>query len=225
MFYTYLHLRESDNKPFYIGKGTISQKRAYSHSDRNEHWRNTVKKHGLKVEILAEWAIEQEAFEHEKFLISCFKELGHKLVNMTDGGEGSSGLVHSGETKDKLSILNSGSNHPRYGKKQSKEEILKRSKSISGENHCMYGKSHKKETLEKMSKSHTGKIHSIESREKRGKSISKNVFCSNGMKFDSGLLAVQWLISNGHEKATNSKISSCCNGKRHTAYGFKWTRA
>lgn len=98
MFYIYLHLRKSDNKPFYIGKGTISQKRAYSHSDRNQHWRNTVKKHGLKVEILAEWAIEQEAFEHEKFLISCFKDMGHKLVNMTDGGEGMSGFKHTQES-------------------------------------------------------------------------------------------------------------------------------
>jgi hypothetical protein len=72
MYYTYLHRRESDNKPFYIGKGL--GKRAWAHRGRNDYWARTVAKHGLKVEIVAEWKTEEEAFEHEKFLISCFRE-------------------------------------------------------------------------------------------------------------------------------------------------------
>jgi group I intron endonuclease len=223
MFYTYLHRRESDNKPFYIGKG--QKKRAWSHKNRNLHWSRTVAKHGLKVEICAEWVDEDDSFEHEKFLISCFKDMSHDLVNLTDGGEGSSGLSHSEATKKNLSDLNSGVNHPRYGKPISEDERLKRSASRSGSNHHFYGKRLPPETLVKMSKSHTGKVHSLESRQKRAKSLSIPVICSNGMIFDSGKSAVAWLHLNGHPKATNSKISACCNGSRNIAYGFTWKRA
>jgi hypothetical protein len=102
MFYTYLHRRESDNKPFYIGKG--QGKRAWAHSSRNPHWKNTVAKHGLKVEVCAEWPTENAAFEHERFLIDCFRDLGHNLVNLTEGGEGKSGCVDSPETRKKKSL-------------------------------------------------------------------------------------------------------------------------
>ena len=95
MYYTYLHRRESDNKPFYIGKGL--GKRAWAHRGRNDYWARTVAKHGLKVEIVAEWKTEEEAFEHEKFLISCFRDMGHELVNLTDGGDGASGYKHGEE--------------------------------------------------------------------------------------------------------------------------------
>ncbi len=122
MFYTYLHLRESDNKPFYIGKGR--GRRAWSHTSRNRKWESTVQKHGLKVEILAEWSVEQEAFEHEKFLISCFRDMGHELSNMTDGGEGVSDS--SGKVGKKISKT--------YSLK-SKEEKDQRSKKISSKLH------------------------------------------------------------------------------------------
>lgn len=108
MFYTYLHRRESDNQPFYIGQGTIARKRAYSNENRNAHWHNTVKKHGLKVEIVAEWKTHDEVIEHEKFLIACFRDMGHQLVNMTDGGEGMTGWVPSAETKKKISLSQKG---------------------------------------------------------------------------------------------------------------------
>lgn len=45
-------------------------------------------KHGLHVEILAEWPTEAEALQHEKVLIDSFRYLKTGLVNLTDGGEG-----------------------------------------------------------------------------------------------------------------------------------------
>lgn len=92
VFYTYIHRRESDDKPFYVGKGR--GKRAWHQNKRNSYWRNTVAKHGLKVEICAYWATEEQAFEHEKFLIEHFRDLGMPLVNLTDGGEGTAGYKH-----------------------------------------------------------------------------------------------------------------------------------
>lgn len=56
-------------------------------------------KHGYSVEIVAPWRTEQEAFDHEVFLISCFRDMGAPLVNLTHGGDGMSGHKHSPETK------------------------------------------------------------------------------------------------------------------------------
>jgi hypothetical protein len=96
-FYTYAHYKP-DNTMFYIGKGTV--KRAHSRAGRNVVWNRIVKKHnGFKVEILGRWKTEQEAFDHEIFLIDTMKELGCQLANISTGGLGSTGFRHSDEHK------------------------------------------------------------------------------------------------------------------------------
>ncbi|MEI8286754.1 MAG: NUMOD3 domain-containing DNA-binding protein [Actinomycetes bacterium] len=100
-FYTYAHINKDTNKIFYIGKG--AKNRYKSIARRNKYWHNIVKKYGFNAEILAYWASEKEAFDHEMLLISCFKDMGYKLANMTDGGEGISGYKHSQENKLKMS--------------------------------------------------------------------------------------------------------------------------
>jgi hypothetical protein len=84
MFYTYMHIRLDNNKPFYIGKG--NRRRAYVRTGRNLWWTNIVAKTDFKVEILAYWDSELDALEHEKFLIACFKDLKENLVNIEEGG-------------------------------------------------------------------------------------------------------------------------------------------
>jgi len=101
-FYVYAHKKKTDGKIFYIGKGC--GKRAYK-KDRSEWWKNTVSKHGYTVEILSDGLLEEDAFELEEFVIS---ELKGQLCNMTNGGEGSSGLKHSEEAKAKLRAYWSG---------------------------------------------------------------------------------------------------------------------
>lgn len=101
MFYTYIHFRKDDSKPFYVGKG--SGNRHLSKVGRNSHWKNIVNKHGFDSKIMASWECEQDAFEHERFLISCFKDIGIKLVNLTDGGEGASGAIRTSEQKKRYS--------------------------------------------------------------------------------------------------------------------------
>lgn len=96
MFYTYFHTRNDTQKPFYVGKG--SGNRAYD-SDRSTHWRSIVAKHGHTVHIAAEWPTEYEAFEHEKFLILCFKDMGLTLCNRTFGGEGTVGWIPTIENR------------------------------------------------------------------------------------------------------------------------------
>jgi hypothetical protein len=105
MFCTYSH-HKPDGTLFYIGKGSV--KRAYAKDNRNPYWKNIVAKHGsYKVEILASWPTEAEAFEHEKLLISCFRDLGFSLANVTNGGDGVSGHKHSAESKAKMSAFQS----------------------------------------------------------------------------------------------------------------------
>jgi hypothetical protein len=94
---TYIH-HKPDNSIFYIGKGSI--KRAYSPSGRNVVWNRIVKKHGgFKVQILAQWLTEQEAFDHEIFLIDTFCDMGYQLANIAKGGSGSTGFRHTDEHK------------------------------------------------------------------------------------------------------------------------------
>jgi hypothetical protein len=139
----YAHRRNDDNSIFYIGIGT--PKRPYSNRDRNNYWRNIVKKYGRSVEILKTGLSREEAFLWEKALI---KLLGRedqgtgRLVNLTDGGDGNNswkpddqwkerqrrakiGKPRSEEIKSKISqtkkgvkrVNYCGEKHPQFGKK------------------------------------------------------------------------------------------------------------
>jgi hypothetical protein len=130
-FYTYAHYKADTKEVFYIGKGT--GQRRFQKTNRNTHWHNTVKKHGYTIELLAEFDVEQEALDHEVFLIWCFRDMGYKLVNKTDGGEGTSGMKHTDEAKAKMSAVHKGK--PRLdlrGKKLSDEQKAKLSLALKG---------------------------------------------------------------------------------------------
>ena len=97
---TYVHYKP-DGSIFYIGKGSL--KRAHSSHGRNIFWKRTVEKcGGFKTQILAWWKTEQEAFDHEIFLIDTFKNMGHKLTNIAEGGLGSTGFRHTEEHKESI---------------------------------------------------------------------------------------------------------------------------
>jgi len=105
MYYVYCHRNPTTKDIFYIGKG--SNNRAYVMKSRGKYWFNYVKKHGIPiVEILYENLTEEDAFKLESELI---EKIGRSdlnkgpLVNTTNGGEGSSGLIHSEKTRQKLS--------------------------------------------------------------------------------------------------------------------------
>lgn len=105
-FYTYIHTRNDTGDVFYVGKGRGD--RSHQHKSRNRHWKNIVTKHGLTVHKAMTHLTEQEAFEHEKFLIICLRDMGVRLVNLTDGGEGPTGFKHSPETRARMSLAQKG---------------------------------------------------------------------------------------------------------------------
>ena len=103
-FYTYAYLRE-DRTPYYIGKGT--GERLYLNCNRGCN----KPKDQSRIIFLKQNITEEEAFKHEIYMISVFgrEDLGTGILrNKTNGGEGSSGLVHSEESKRRQSLTKKG---------------------------------------------------------------------------------------------------------------------
>lgn len=107
MAYLYRHIRLDKNEPFYIGIGSDSSyKRAFNKKYRNKFWLKIVDKTDYRVEILFDNLNWGEACEKEKEFIDIYgrRDLNTgTLCNLTNGGEGVSGLIRSYETRLKMS--------------------------------------------------------------------------------------------------------------------------
>jgi hypothetical protein len=95
-FYTYAYLRE-DRTPYYIGKG--KGRRVFD------------KRHSISIPpkerilFLKKNLTEEEAFNHEKYMIAVFgrKDLGTGILrNRTDGGDGPSNRIVTEKTRSKF---------------------------------------------------------------------------------------------------------------------------
>jgi NUMOD3 motif len=174
-FYTYMHTRVSDGQVFYIGKGSARDKRAHSLKGRSAFWKRTVAKHGYSVDICMRFQNEQDALVHEKFLISCFREMKAPLANITDGGEGTSGLVHSEETRKKLSVAGK-------GRKRTPEQVAASAAGSRGQKRtpeqrakltaAQTGRACKEATREKLRQHNTGKKATAETRAKQSAALT-----------------------------------------------------
>jgi hypothetical protein len=131
-FYVYQLIDPRNNTPFYIGKG--HGKRMYFHErlvrhgkipNGNLHLYYKIRKlHQLGITILYKKVVDNV---NEEISLLVEKEeiqrLGRtNLCNLTDGGDGISGLKFSEESKRKMSAtakkrLENPHNHPMYGKK------------------------------------------------------------------------------------------------------------
>lgn len=204
-YYVYLHKRSTDDSVFYVGKGTGN--RAYKQHGRSKHWKNVVNKNGLTVHIYKDGLSEDDAFQLEKELIAYYGF--QNLVNLTHGGEGTSGRVLSDEFYAKmLSFANSEQNKIRVSKqwkgvKRGKEFGEKLSKAKLGV---------------KLSNAHVDSLRLAKA------SIMKQVLCiDNGMVFESVFYAEQWLKSIGKAtKSAQAQIRHVCKNRCKTACGFKW---
>jgi hypothetical protein len=103
-FYVYVHRRASDGKVFYVGKGR--KRRAWVKGRRTRHWQQVVQKHGLRVQIAVSGLSEACAFSIERMVIAKYGR--SNLVNLTDGGEGTSGNVVTEEAREHLRRVNVG---------------------------------------------------------------------------------------------------------------------
>jgi hypothetical protein len=205
MPYTYIHCRESDGKPFYIGKGSRHD-RLKLRSGRSERWTRTAEKHGFRAHVVARWATEEEAFEHEKFLIACFRDMGVDLVNHTDGGEGAPGCKQSEATKALRNAKLRGMKKP--------------AATIARMRAAQAGKVVDAEMRKRIADTLRGRYVGEKN------PTAKPVQCvETGAVFGCMSDAAAWLQSLGHAKASFKNISSAVCGEKKTAYGYRWRAA
>ena len=154
MAIVYEHLRNDTNEVFYVGIG-VEEGRAFNKHNRNKHWHNIVNKAGYTVNIVYEDIEHDEAKNIEILLIEKYgrKDLGlGNLVNMTDGGEGSLGLICSEETRQKRSEAMKGktiSEETKLKMSEAKKNMSDETKQKIGE--AAKGRTHLDESKQKMS--------------------------------------------------------------------------
>jgi group I intron endonuclease len=135
-------------EPIYVGKGKDNRwKDKNKRTNLFKNKINKIKKSGLEPIILKlyENLNEDQSFETEKQLIKEIGRINSKtglLVNMTDGGEGSSGLIFSKEHRKKLSERKKGKVNPNFGKSPSEETRNKQRKKMMNINNYFFGKHH-----------------------------------------------------------------------------------
>ena len=168
MAYVYRHIRLDKNEPFYIGIGSDEQyKRASTPKNRNIFWKRIVNKTDFEVEIICDNLNWDEACIKEKEFISLYgrkdKNKG-SLCNLTDGGDGSVGVIVS-----------------EYGKKQRSEFMKNRIiKPITEETRLKLSLAHKGKSLSadhksKISIANKGKIKPIMTNEHKKKLSLANI--------------------------------------------------
>ena len=109
MAYLYRHIRLDKNEPFYIGIGSDSKgkyTRSNNKTKRNEHWKNIAKITPYKIDIMLDDISWEEANKKEIEFIALYgrRDLNKgTLVNLTNGGDGTLGMVFTDKHKDKIS--------------------------------------------------------------------------------------------------------------------------
>ena len=198
-YYTYAYLRE-DRTPYYIGKG--SRKRYQYRSKKDIQ----PPKDKSKIIFLKQNLTEEEAFKHEIYMIFVFgrKDLGTGILrNLTFGGDGISGYVHSEETRKKIS--------------KSTKEAMKSEKIRKKISEANRGKILSEESKRKIGYASVGRIHSEESKRKMSES-QKGILHSEETKRK---------MSESHKGKKRSiehiqNISKAKTGEKNSNYGKKW---
>ena len=156
MFYTYLWLRE-DGTPYYVGKGKGN--RAFN---KDMHRQFPPPKDRV---VIYPAESESDAFETEVALIWYYgrKDLGTGcLRNLTDGGEGSSGVLRTAQWSSLQSKVHMGQRKGKpwsenRRKAQTEEVTRKISEASKGRTSARKGKQHTEESKRKNSEAHKGK--------------------------------------------------------------------
>lgn len=150
--YTYVHCKP-DGMPFYVGKGKIYRANNLNPKYRNPYHGKVTRKYGIENILIGtiECSTNAIALELEVGVIKCFKRMGIKLSNITNGGEGALGRpcsdkckasvaeanknrVWTKEARANMAVYNKGIKKPWHS------EQLKSLGKWKGENNLWYGK-------------------------------------------------------------------------------------
>lgn len=141
IYYVYAYLRKSDGTPYYIGKGC--GERCYKKHNVS------VPNDKSKIVFLEKNLSEIGALALERRMIAWYgrKDAGNGiLLNMTDGGDGTSGRVVSEETRKKMSKAKKNRKISITAKKRMSEAAKRRVR-----------RPHTEETKQKLSLKHKNK--------------------------------------------------------------------
>ena len=188
IFYVYQHLKADTGEIFYVGKGM--GRRAHDSYHRSKYWKNIVDKHGVIVEFLKKNITEPESLELEIATIEKYRQQGLEIINMTDGGDGTTGYSHTDEHKQTMSVALSGENNPRYGKEGTRKGAVATP-----------------ETIEKLRLSHLGKELPEEQKRKIRESTKK---ARQGIK-------TLGMTGRVHSEETKAKMRAKALGRKQTA--------
>jgi len=110
IFYVYVFFRPWDGSPCYVGKGKGNRWKELNQHDRtNRHLLRIIAKAkhlGLELPVIKvrENLTESDAFATERAFVAAIGRGKYgPLVNLTDGGEGSTGIRHSKKSKAMIS--------------------------------------------------------------------------------------------------------------------------
>lgn len=206
MICVYFHINPLKNEVFYVGIGNL--KRPFSKLGRSKYWYRTVSKYGYIVDVIHTNLTWEEACKLEIFYIKWFgrKDLHlGTLCNLTNGGDGKSGMLVTSLTREKQS-------NSHKGRSFSIESRLK----ISNSNK---GKLRKLET--RIKNSIASKNRSVEHKNKIYIHIRKPV-----LQFDlNDNFIKEWISATDVQnilKIKKQSICRCCKNKVKSAGGFKW---
>lgn len=208
-YYVYLHYTADTHKLFYIGKGVVGSSRKTSSSGRNIYWKRVVQKHSFYVKEYANDLDEKLAFDIESYLI---KTIGRtNLTNLTDGGEGASGLLQSDAKREKLSKAHTGKKHTEAAKLKMSQSQKGRKLSEETKNKLSLLRKNKP-----LSDAHKKLLKENSARKGKPGVNRKAVVCvDTGDIYESATAAAK-----AFGKSTSSLISANCLKQCKTAYGF-----
>lgn len=226
----YMHVNKINGKK-YIGQTCQNPETRWEKGNgykRNPHFWSAICKYGwdsFEHKIIASNLTLEEANNMEEYYIALFDTMNQKNgYNMQSGGnnrlhieetkekirQSHLGMIVSKETREKLSIVKSGENHPFYGTHRSEETKKKIGEAQIGEKNHMWGTHHTEEWKENVRQKLLG------AKSPNAKAV---VQLSINLEFIK-----KWGCVSEAQKALNIKggISRVCKGKQKTAGGFKW---
>jgi len=196
-YYTYAWLRE-DGTPYYVGKGIGY--RAYRPHRRGDSYMSPPSKD--RIIFLKKNLTEFDAYKHENYIISILgiKNDGGILINMSYGGEGSSGRIASEYCIQRIKEVNTGKifteEHRKKISRQGSQrkwwnngEFDKHTEECPGDGWVLgrlfnskYEKYKTKEFAEKSRKNNIGKNVSDETKKKQSEVRKGRKWWNNGEK-------------------------------------------
>lgn len=211
----------------YIGKTINEKARKNQHKTlRNPHtyFANAIRKYGFKnfkYEVLIKFKPTLDIKKLNRVLnkleiryIKLYNSINPSYgYNLTLGGEGTCGYIHTEETKQKLKqdVLNRPQEWHNKLSESAKQRCSGELPDYIKENLELGRKTHSEETKKKIS----------QSKKKGSKIVQKCDLEDNVLEEYNSIIDAARSFEDNH-KTRAKRIGECCNGKRKTIYGFIW---